>query len=553
MINASGFSDVVFSEVMADPEPSVALPEVEYLEIYNRTNQNISLNGWMLFSGDKSYPLPVCNISANGYLILCPKSGSAEFSKDINMAIMNTFPVLPNNGKTIYLVDSKNTLMACLEYDYSWYGSGFKSQGGWSLECMDTENLSGEKQNWTSSKDVSGGTPGKVNSVKSSNPDTIIPLLERLYVPDSGTLELNFSKMMDIELLNDENSFFFEDACNIVVKSEPKFPAYRSVYLKLSDLIIPGKIYELKIRDIKDISGNFLADTSIFFSLPMPPDSFCLSINEIMFNPTPAGCDYIEFVNSSDKCIDLSEVWISNRNEQGELNEGCRLSEKPLPCFPGSYWLLSVNADTVFNQSNISPSPNHIDISKMPSLPDDMGNIVLLSTNSKIIDEATYDDKMHFMLINYPEGVSLEKINPKLSSLSTDSWMSASSVSGYGTPGYVNSQFREICYVPKDDFVFTDNAWLSPDNDGINDFVTITVIPPEPGIAGITIYDIKGREIRKVASNCFVGSDERFFWDGKDENGNLVKFGKYVVFASYFSPNGKSLKKRFVLSVLMKE
>lgn len=552
-INASGFGEVIFSEIMADPEPSVALPEVEYIELFNRSNETISLNGWMLFSGDKSYPVPVCNIFPNEYLILCPKSGSTEFSKDINMAILNSFPALPNNGKTIYLIDSKSTLIACLEYDFSWYKSGFKSQGGWSLECIDTDNLSGDVQNWTSSTDISGGTPGKVNSVKKSNPDKVLPLLKRLYVLDSGLLELVFSKKMDMEWLKGINSFFFEDASNIVIDSDPQIPAYRSVYLKLSDLIISGKIYELSIKEMKDVSGNLSVDTSIFFSLPLPPDSFSLSINEIMFNPTAAGCDYIEFVNISEKCIDLSDVWLSNRNEQGEFNEGCRLSEKPLPCLPGSYWLISVNADTVFRQSHISPSPNYIDLDKMPSLPDDMGNIVLISTNSKIIDEASYDYKMHFSLINNPEGVSLEKINPELSSLSADSWMSASSVSGYGTPGYVNSQFREIGFVPNDDFVFTDNVWLSPDNDGINDFITITVISPEPGIVGINIYDIKGREIRKLTSNCFVGSEERFIWDGKDKNGNLVKFGKYVVFASYFSQNGKSLKKRFVLSVLMKE
>lgn len=551
-LSASEYRSIVFSEIMADPEPSVGLPEVEYIELHNRTGETIPLSGWVLYGGDKAYPFPVCSIKPDCYLVLCPKSGSSLFSKDIDLAVFNSFPALSNTGKMMYIVSAQGNLAACLEYDNSWYDSGFKSQGGWSLECIDTENLSGAIDNWTASRDSTGGTPGRLNSVSASNPDLGLPVCNRLYVLLSGKIELQFSKKMDPNWLSDENSFFFPNANNIVTQTDPEFPTYRGTTLSLSDELLPGTIYEMVLRNMQDISGNIASDTSIFFALPLPPDSFCLSMNEIMFNPMPSGCDYVEFVNRSGKCVDLSDVWISNRDEAGTLNEGWRLSVKPLPCLPGSYWLLSVNTDSVCTQNSCNGAPNHIDMNGMPSMPDDAGNVVLLTT-SDIIDEVQYEDDMHFVLMSNAEGVSLEKFNPEMSSVQKESWISASSASGYGTPGYRNSQYHEFIAEEHEEFVFTDNNWLSPDNDGQNDAVCITVRPPEPGMVNLTVFDLGGRVVRTLINNRYVGAEEQSIWGGTSDSGNLVKFGKYVVFAEYFSPDGLCLKKRFVLSVLMKD
>ncbi len=38
---------------MADPSPVVGLPEVEFLEIYNRTEYPIDLSNWILKMGDE--------------------------------------------------------------------------------------------------------------------------------------------------------------------------------------------------------------------------------------------------------------------------------------------------------------------------------------------------------------------------------------------------------------------------------------------------------------------------------------------------------------------
>jgi hypothetical protein len=64
------FNQVVISEIFADPDPRVGLPEQEYLELYNRTNKVISLNGCKIFDNTGSATLPNVNILPNQYIIL---------------------------------------------------------------------------------------------------------------------------------------------------------------------------------------------------------------------------------------------------------------------------------------------------------------------------------------------------------------------------------------------------------------------------------------------------------------------------------------------------
>ena len=46
--------DIVISEILCDPTPSLGLPEYDYLEIYNRSDNPFYLNDWLL-----SFSLPV--------------------------------------------------------------------------------------------------------------------------------------------------------------------------------------------------------------------------------------------------------------------------------------------------------------------------------------------------------------------------------------------------------------------------------------------------------------------------------------------------------------
>jgi len=539
---------VVFSELMVDPEPPVGLPDVEYIELYNRSGKTLSLNGWTLFYGEKAYAFPASQIDSAGYCLLCSKSAEKLFDAERSLIVFPSFPALVKTGKAMYVLNEKKELVTCLEYSSDWHANAFKENGGWSLECIDLDNLSGQASNWTSSINEKGGTPGFANSVSTINADTEIPLCTSIYVLSPNQLELTFSKRMRPDVLSDilnyETTTFPK-----IVSVIPTLPTHRSVILNLIDSLESGAIYNLNLINIEDISDLPLKEKSVSFGLPEDPEPSDLTLNEILFNPLPNGCDYIEFVNVSGKCVDLSQVWLTNKSESGILNAGVRLSTKPMPCVPGSYWLLSVCADSVLAVNGYSEKPNFIDLPSFPSMPDDAGNVVLLTTSAQIIDEMTYKESMHFPLISSCEGVSLEKRNPALSSTDPAFWTSASTTSNYGTPGYQNSQYRDIGEIDSDGFSI-ENKWITPNNDGLDDLITIHYKVSESSVANLTLYDLKGRVVRHLLKNELLAVSGFVYWDGTSNDGRMVPYGRYILQTECFTPAGKVFKKRFVLTVL---
>jgi len=292
-----------------------------------------------------------------------------------------------------------------------------------------------------------------------------------------------------------------------------------------------------------------MTDTTLLLGLPEKPLPGSLQLNEILFNPLPGGCDYVEFVNVGTKCVDLSQVWLTNRSAGGVLNAGKRLSEKPLPCMPGSNWLLSESPDSVCASGPFPLMPNALKISGFPSLSDDAGNVSLITTSAEVLDELAYTEKMHFALITNPEGVALEKIRPSAPTLLASNWISANSASHYGTPGFQNSQYRDVAVIGVKGF-YTKQAWMTPNNDGRDDRVSILYELPEACAGNLTVFDLQGRLIRKLANNEVFASEGTYLWDGIRDDGCLAPFGRYILVAEAFSPTGQVIRNRLVLTIL---
>lgn len=544
---AGNYGDIVVSELMPDPSPSTGLPETEYIELLNRSDKAVNLAGWKFQVNEKLYPFTSTEILSKGYLLVCPKNEGQLFDNDIHKMELASFPALNNSGSIVQIRDAKNDLVFVISYDESWYKNKFKSKGGWSLECIDTDNLSGLSYNWKASDNNSGGTPGKANSVNNINPDTVVTRLQRMYMIDERSLEFCFNKMISHDV--DDRYFRFVNGDNIVTEVLGSSPDLKNYIIRFSDNMSESKVYGISISGLKDISGIKVRDTLFNISLPVKADSFCLSINEVMFNPADKGFDYVEVVNRSDKCIDLSDLWISNYDESGSLNDGSRLSDKSLPCMPGSYWLVSQKCDSVFLFSGQTNASNGLDVTKMPSMPDDKGNVLILNSDGFVIDGFSYDNNIHYPLLKDTEGVSLEKINPDLSSPETGSWMSASESSGFGTPGFINSQFKNI-NPEAGEIVFYEKKWFTPDNDGNDDTFLMTLKPEKCGILTMGIYDLNGVKVKALMANSYIGTEESIIWNGKDNNGQIVKTGKYICNVLFCSAEGKIFKKRFVINVL---
>jgi hypothetical protein len=212
---------------------------------------------------------------------------------------------------------------------------------------------------------------------------------------------------------------------------------------------------------------------------------------------------------------------------------------------PGAYCVITPNPKWLVLNYKIKDTNVVIDVSSLPSYPDDEGCVIILrKADSVIIDEVDYNEKWHFQLLADKQGVTLERIDLNFPSQDENNWTSASYNSGYGTPGYENSQHRiknafsgeKVSVLPK---VF------SPDNDGLNDVSLVEISSAESGnVANAVIYDITGKQVRYLIKNELLGSYNQFKWDGYDDQLRQLPVGVYILFTQIFDMNGRNIKYR---------
>ena len=276
-------------------------------------------------------------------------------------------------------------------------------------------------------------------------------------------------------------------------------------------------------------------------------------INEVLFNPIEEGSDYVEIYNYSEKQIPLNKLYLASRDIDLELTQIYNLTTDRSILDPHSYLALTKDTAGIFPWFNIKCTECFLQMGKFPSYNNDEDYVVLLNNELEIIDEFHYNEEMHSPLLYYQEGISLERISFTEPTNEKSNWHSASTESGYGTPGYQNSQTINED-VEKVSVSFEPEAF-SPNNDGYNDIYTIQIQLDKPGyFCNTWIYDSSGLLVRKLINNNILGTSETFTWNGKDENGQKQKLGVYVVMVEIFNTQGfvKQFKDGVVLTEIFK-
>ena len=95
---------------------------------------------------------------------------------------------------------------------------------------------------------------------------------------------------------------------------------------------------------------------------------------------------------------------------------------------------------------------------------------------------------------------------------------------------------------------------FSPDMDGFEDFLSIHyALPMYSSTIRIKIYDAVGRMIRHLSPGEPAASSGTFIWDGRDDDGNLVRLGMYIILVEALDNfGGVSLVNRDVAVVAKK-
>ena len=542
--------DIVIDEIMADPSPQVNLPNNEWIELRNTSGTTFNLLGWKI--GDatgQSGAMPVYNLKPDSVVIICTASAVATMSVYGPTIAVTSFPSLDNTGDLIYLRSPQNKIIHAVNYTDAWYRNELKKDGGWSLEMIDTKNPCSGASNWIASININGGTPGKKNSVDAVNADVTAPQLLRAYATDNLNLVLTFDEPLDSLKAATVNNYLVSDGIGTPLSAITIAPTFDKVSLKLNTPLLLNKVYTVTVSVVSDCAGNAIATKNTArVGLSETAGNLDIVINEILFNPKSNGTDYVEIYNRSNKIIDLKQTYIANRNSAGVISSIKPLSTDNYLFFPQDFMVATEDPVIVKRDFITKNMDAFVTVVPMPSYNDDKGDVIILNAQGNITDELQYDEKWHFKLITNDEGVALERIDYNAPTQQQDNWHSAATSAGYGTPTYKNSQYKindgvqgTITIAPE---------IVSPDNDGVDDFATISYAFPSQGfVANISIFDAAGRVVRYLQRNALCGSTGNYRWDGLGENNQPLAVGIYIIYTEVFNLEGK--KKQFKNTIVL--
>jgi hypothetical protein len=526
------YGSLLITEIYADPSPAVGLPGEEYIELYNRSTDTISLAGYTFSDASTTAVFPLYSMAPFSRLILCSSSFSAAFSSYGNVLGLSSWPSLNNASDSLKIADASGRKIFSVAYSDSWYKNIVKKEGGWSLEMIDPDNLCGEAENWAASENDNGGTPGKVNSINASKPDLNPPVMVKAAAIDSVSVRIYFNESLDT--LNFKNA---------LVRIYPEITIAgisiaegdnHSLLILLNTPLQKKILYAISVENLPDCSGNILTAGSSEIAIAEEAAPGDIILNEILFNPRPGGIDFVEIYNRSDKYLDLKD-WEIAHIENGLIADREALSTESLIINPHSYLFLCEDPELIKSHYAFAQPSNGLTLASMPSYNDDEGSAILLY-KGVTADRFDYQDNFHFPLLTDKEGVSLERISFEDPGNFPDQWHSAAASCGFATPGYRNSQ----SYTGNSKGIFVDPPVFTPDQDGYKDFTTIHFSFSDPGYIGnITIFDAMGREIKRLVQNQSLSAEGFFQWDGTSAAGKDVEEGCFIILFEIFNLDGE--------------
>ena len=536
--------DIIFTEVFPDPSPQIGLPNAEFVEIYNRSQSPFNLSGWKLSDGSSTGVFPSQIILPGEYWIVTAATSVNLFTGFGKTIGLSNFPTLNNGGESITLKNPTSQILDSINYTIDWYRDVDKQEGGWTLELIDPNNPCGEKDNWVASENPKGGTPGVQNSVFANKPDLTSPTILSFFPESPTKLVVDFDEKLDpgsLVILD-----FSIKPSGSILKATFKDISLRSLELEVQRLIT-HEAYTLEVKNIRDCSGNMILPASFNFGLVEKADSLDVVINEILFNPRSGGVDFVEVYNSSTKFINLKNWKIGNYENKIPTNTTNLFSKNQL-LPPNGFAVFTTDPVTIRFQYPQSPGQNLFKTS-MPGFSDDTGSVVILDEEGKIMDELSYSKEWHSEFIKNDEGVSLERIVVNEPTSYRSNWTSASSMAGYATPGFANSQNRTRNEVEEGEVIVLPEIF-SPGITG-NDFVQIQYrFNPGGWVANVKVFDQQAHLLKTIASNEILGPEGFFRWDGDREDGTKARIGYYAIWFEVFNSTGtvKTFRKRVIVS-----
>lgn len=520
------YGDVIISELMTDPEPVVYLPPCEYIELFNRHDSPVDISGWKIRINSREYELDQGVIDPGACLLLTHYGCVAAFKELPVQGIISVATALTNSGGVVTLEDRFGRPVHRVEYgvmeryDMDWSG------GGWSLERADPDFLCGGRENWRIPDDPQGGSPGRSNARHVQYTDDEPPMPVAMGIKGDTMLIITFNEELYISAK--EQGVFMLNGTRLMPGAQTYPLVDETIRLPMGEALEVGQEQELVIGGVLDCPGNRMSEQVISFRLPSSPQNGIPQLCEVMYDPVPGGCEYIEIRNHGKDCYDLYDLGIRISEPGSEGGSVVGLSDVSRILLPGEYVVLTRSGYALKQEWQLEDNIAVFTVPSMHALTDDGACIALTNRAGRVIDQVCYHDSLHQDLLGVTSGVALERITTGICSVGSQCWTSAASSAGYGTPGRPNSQTLYAGFQEKT--LVLEPKVISPDGDGQDDFMEIRITGDgTAAVQDVFITDLDGFVVRKLMTVGIPGTTDHLVWSGRDDHGQLVRPGIYVV------------------------
>jgi hypothetical protein len=539
-------SGIVLNEIMYDPDGDEGTDE--FVELYNNSTASLNLQGWRISDGeaqDTIVGLEQGLVAAPGqYVLVLDPDYIEEGSTTYDGLIPQTALVVTISGTTFGsrgLSNSRSEPISLIDRQgntVSHYAYSLGNSSGYSDEKI-LPNAGDTTSNWADAVQHLG-TPGARNSV--TPPDRDLGLT-RMYSLPSAPQRLD--SFMIWSVVQNVGQLALGDTLRLfeLIGAVPETTLVRlwpTGVLQTGDsasfsaplLMSEGTTRRFQAR----LSGTDDRPENDARGLVVSPQGEVgtVLINEIMYAPEPQRSEWVELVNTAPFAQSLGGWRFGDGTGIADSSRRFHLSDVLLE----SQGFLVLAADSSIYFENV---PSFVPVQVWGSSPVTLNNtgdsLVLYGANGDLADRVDYRPSWG----NGTTGFSLERIST--SSPSNDPLNWASSVDSTGaTPGRVNSRTFPSSAASGEILTLEPNPF-SPDGDGRDDLLFVRYrLAYADSRLDVKIYDVRGREVRRLANNSAASYSGEILWDGKDAAGRDLPTGLYLVYLEALGKGGTRIQ-----------
>lgn len=480
---------IVINEIMYSPVGG----EPEWIELYNRTNEVINLNGWSI---NDVYTTPSYTfieedvfIEPNSYLVLSRTGDIYNFHRFIPSEVfVLSIPSLNNDVDGVVIKDSRGLQIDSVLFFNQWGGTN-----GYSLERVSVDAGSNFATNWGSSFDIEQSTPGRINSLTPKQFDLSVTGLNfNPRFPTEGE-NVSISAFIKNNGSSDANNFNIEfyidtDSNNVVDHLLSTETGLTLVAGDSTNIASTSAIQNLTSKILTAVRVVFTEDEDTlnnYFEKTVEPGfpGGIILINEVMYNPATNEPEWIEVVNVSGEEINIKNWSVSDVLTSPTKNF---ITNDDVILQPDEYIVITKDT-SLFNL--VHPG---VTAKVFGSIFGTLGNtsdgVIIYDFRDGIIDSLFYRSSW-----GGEKGLSLERISLEEATNDSTNWTTSLSPKG-STPGAPNS----IGNVPdynRNDLVINE-IMFDPGDDNCEFIEFLNLSGDSVNVGGWKIEDENGNDFR---------------------------------------------------------